>query len=195
MPRNSRAVKRESPAPEASPPRTEPGLNCAIKWLLIDEGGNEAKNDPSRAPMVYAIDARRLAVWTGSLEKRIDELDKEEAIALLYTHLWSVARCGELPAGLDYWVFDCAYRFSPGDAIRWLHLALGIPPVSEPRLRDQMLKVKSVRDVVCTMEGLVRRRMKISPHWEECKHWWTNRTTRARERALKSSITGKVAND
>ena len=51
----------------------------------------------------------------------------EEHVAQLYRgHFWQACSCGQLPAGLDLAVFDCAVNQGPGRAARILQKTLGV---------------------------------------------------------------------
>lgn len=169
----------------------EQNFDQAVKWLWVDETGIEAENDPSRSSNRFGVSLAMLSLWTG--DRMYDaSFDKKRARGLFLDHIWNPFGCSDLPAGLDYWVFDCGYRFG-GVAKNWLALSLKLNPFkAEPRLVAEMIKKQTPRDIILEMDVFVRRRMKSDPAWEECKHWWTNRTNRARDRAIKLSRGEKV---
>lgn len=168
-------------------------FETAFTWLLIDESGPESKNDPSRGEVSFGVTAKKQALWLDKIEP-FAAYSRDDAKTLLKMHVWDKVYSDELSRGLDYWMFDCGYRFSPQDAVRWLSLSLDLKPQAESRLVLEIVRTKSARDVILNMEVLVRRRMRVDPLWEECKHWWTNRTTRARDRAIKFSRNGDKTN-
>lgn len=160
----------------------------SVELLLTDETGEEAANDPTRSGNVFGISPARLDLWAGDSYPGDKRLTRQNAIDLYKVHLWDACGCGSFVTGLDYWVFDCGYRFSPNDAFRWSYLALGLDPVRSSKvLFQELLSKRTPRDVILEMDVFVRRRMKVDPKWEVCKHWWTNRANRARDRAVKMS--------
>lgn len=151
----------------------------AWEGLLKDETGAESRNDPSRRNHVYGVARDTVGKWldgAGGGSLRGEGPSTGELQRLFHEKLWIVLSCNLLPAGVDYFVFDCGVRFSPGDSTRWLRLASEAgDPLVEP----------TPGDVIRRMDVFVRRRLKSDPRWEEYKHWWTNRANRARDRALK----------
>lgn len=163
-------------------------IDQAVKWLLRDETGDEAQNDPSRKENVNGLSNKRVGLWTGSVDWADSDFTPAFAAELLLVHVWHPCGCDLLPSGLDYWTFDLGYRFSPVDARRWLCLAAGLRPEKfDPRLLEAMMGKKTPRDLILEMDVFVRRRQKVDPQWDVCKHWWTNRSNRARDRAIKLS--------
>lgn len=159
----------------------------AIEWLLIDESGEEAKNDPSRPAKRFGVSLKQLAAWTGRIGNRLDELSKADAIAFLRVNCWNAVRADDLPSGLDYWFFDICYRFDPASCRRWYLMALGFDGIREPdeKAVAAVAGKMTASDIIRQMDVLVRRRLKVQPEWGECAHWWTNRANRARDRAVK----------
>lgn len=164
-------------------------FKSSIEWLFIDETGAESKAVPGQPLKVHAISAKHLALWTGRIGNRIDELSRVDAVALLRAHVWNEVGADNLESGLDYWCFDTCYRFGGDNCRRWLNLALGLDAhrKTDPAVIAACKAKMTTRDIILQMDVLVRRRLKVDPQWEECKHWWTNRTNRARDRAVKLS--------
>jgi lysozyme family protein len=151
----------------------------AVEAILVDEGGEEAENDPSRAGARFGVSAERIGILK-------EDLTKELAICF-YAELWTAAGCEERSPALGYYLLDLSLRFSPEVAQKWLRLALGLDQLAGKGQVEAKLAQISTRDLILLMEVFVRRRLKSDPRWEECKHWWTNRANRARDRAVKWS--------
>ena len=163
----------------------ESSFRQAVEWLEIDETGKEAKNDPSRAYNKFGVTEHMVKEWTGKTYS--PGFSREEARDLLLKYKWIPLNCNKLPKGLDYWIFDCGYRFGP-IAVKWLYYALKLKgEKEEEKLLIEVLKTKIPRDVILEIDVYARKRLKVDPLWGECKHWWTNRTNRARDRAVKFS--------
>jgi lysozyme family protein len=91
-----------------------------------------------------------------------------------------------LPAGLDYFVFDCALHVGDDVALIWLRHVLGFPQHAkmEPAL-IQVIKQTDVEVLISGIEMLWRRRLKSSPNWTDVGRKQTNHINRVRHRALK----------
>ena len=149
-----------------------------MRAILIDESGREARNDPSRANTRF-----------GFKLKEGEELSKDEAIERL-SKLWFEVQGERFSPGLGYFMLDVSLRFSPELAHRWLRLSLGLDQLASWGVVAGKLDEKTPRDIILLMDTFVRRRLKSEGLWPMCKHWWTNRANRARDRAVKWSQAG-----
>lgn len=141
-------------------------LDLALHWLILDETGEESTNDPSRN------DPATRCATTHTRE-------------IFEVTLWERLAAERLPRGLDYYVLDCAFRFTIDDVQRWLNLSLRLPPENKSfKLVETCLQQQTVRDTILLMDAFVRRKLKTDPGWMMCKHWWTNRANRVRDRAV-----------
>ncbi len=108
---------------------TASSFDEALKRVLVHEGGYaDHPADPGGATMrgvtqrVYDGWRRRRGVPVRSV--RLIEPGEVEAIYRL--QYWDAVRADDLPAGLDYGVFDAAVHSGPGQAAKWLQRALGV---------------------------------------------------------------------
>lgn len=155
----------------------------AFRYLIVDETGPESKNDPSRRGHTLGVDNSVISGWIDPIPGNTDGLCPAELELVFFAKIWKVCHCSELSPGLGYFIFDCGVRFGAANASRWLNLAAGLDML---RAFDKRLLTNiSPADLVRRVDVYVRRRLKADPQWEVCKHWWTNRANRARDRALK----------
>lgn len=113
----------------AHPPRTKPGFAAALPKLIAHEGG--FVNHPSDPGGMTNLGVTR-AVWQEWTGRPATEADMRAltpaAVAPLYrARYWDAVRADDLPAGVDYAVFDAAVNSGPARAVRWLQQALGLP--------------------------------------------------------------------
>lgn len=71
--------------------------------------------------------------WEEYVKRQVTEADMRaltpKAVAPFYkTRYWDACRCDDLPAGLDYCVFDAAVNSGPGRAIKFLQAIVGCVP-------------------------------------------------------------------
>jgi len=103
--------------------------SAALKSVLVHEGGYG--NDPrdpggatNRGVTQRVYDAFRVR---RSLETRsVREITDIEVEAIYRAQYWNAVRGDDLPAGLDYAVFDGAVNSGPAQAVKWLQRALGV---------------------------------------------------------------------
>lgn len=98
--------------------------------LLKDEGGfTWEKTDPG-GPTKYGITQDRLSLWR-KREVTVDEvraLTVEEAYEIYQAMYWNALSCDNLPAGLDYAVFDFGVNSGPSRSAKALQKLVGADP-------------------------------------------------------------------
>ena len=103
---------------------------CLARVLQHEGGFTNHPRDPGGMTNL-GVTRRVWAEWT---KRRVDDVDEQEMRDLLPENVetlyleryWRVCRCDELPAGLDYVVFDCAVNSGPGRSAKLLQEALGV---------------------------------------------------------------------
>ena len=103
--------------------------DLALTRLLKDEGGYiDHPSDPG-GPTNFGItlaDARRY--WKGNATADdVRALPQRAARTIYRERYWNAMRCDELPAGVDYAVFDYAVNSGVGRAGKVLRRVLGLP--------------------------------------------------------------------
>lgn len=147
--------------------------------LLRDETGKEAVN----AGRVF-----------GSMCSPPSGLDDEELKDWYFQCLWTPAGCNRLPLGLDYLIFDGAYRFGIEPCVFWLQLALKMEPTGTPGLWQGRIADKEVDPVIEYFSQVIQRRLRCAPEWNSHKYWLSNRHQRAILRARKLAARPQVLN-
>ena len=115
----------------------------------------------------------------------IAQLDKARALRLYLEVYWKHPGCDTLGSGLDYFVFDTGLVCGgPAVVARWLELLAG------PAARgfEEAIEYANQLDLETAISGIEfyrRRRFKLSPLWPVLGAEWTNRTNRAKQRAMR----------
>ncbi|MEJ8573110.1 glycoside hydrolase family 108 protein [Microbaculum marinum] len=97
----------------------------AMPHLFGHEGGYaDHPSDPGGATK-YGITRATLAAWRGRSVSKTDvrRLTREEAASIYRARYWAAVKADELPAGVDYCVFDAAVNSGPARAAKWLQAA------------------------------------------------------------------------
>lgn len=103
-------------------------FDAALAHVLLFEGGySDHPLDPGGATNLGIT----LAVLEASRGKPVSKddvrrLTNAEAAAIYRTRYWEPARCGALPSGVDFAVFDCAVNQGTGRAARFLQQAANV---------------------------------------------------------------------
>ncbi|GBU19676.1 MULTISPECIES: glycoside hydrolase family 108 protein [unclassified Methylobacterium] len=103
--------------------------NEALKRVLVHEGGyvNDPR-DPGGATMkgvtqrTYDGYRKRL----GLPSRPVSQITSAEVGEIYRRQYWAAVRGDELPAGIDYVLFDGAVNSGPVQSIKWLQRALGV---------------------------------------------------------------------
>ncbi|MFG1302198.1 glycosyl hydrolase 108 family protein [Xanthobacter sp. V3C-3] len=101
----------------------KPSLAC----VNVHEGGkDDDKNDPGGRTAYGVTQARYNQYLRDKGRPRADvwSITVPEREEIWRTYYWNVVRADDLPAGLDYVVFDAAVNSGPAQAIRWLQRSL-----------------------------------------------------------------------
>lgn len=100
----------------------------AFSRLLVHEGGySDHPSDPGGVTNM-GVTKRVWEEWVGHPvdEKTMRNLTPDMVKPLYKRKYWDKVCGDDLPAGLDYCVFDAAVNSGPGRAIKWLQQALGV---------------------------------------------------------------------
>ncbi len=99
----------------------------SLEHVLVHEGGfANHPSDPGGATM-KGVTLRTFQRFFGA-DKTVNDLRNitDAQLGRIYrTGYWNVCHCNELPAGVDYAVFDGAVNSGPGASARWLQAAVG----------------------------------------------------------------------
>ncbi|MFG1276543.1 glycoside hydrolase family 108 protein [Xanthobacter autotrophicus] len=101
----------------------EPALAC----VNVHEGGkDDDKRDPGGRTAYGVTQARYNQYLRDQGRPRADvwDITVRERVAIWRTYYWDVLRADELPAGLDYAVFDGGVNSGPAQAAKWLQRAV-----------------------------------------------------------------------
>lgn len=99
----------------------------SLKHVLVHEGGYvDHPKDPGGATNKGVTLAVFQRFYGESMSKDDLRAIKDEQLEHIYkTGYWDKCNCNDLPAGMDYVVFDQAVNSGPGRSIRWLQAAVG----------------------------------------------------------------------
>lgn len=102
-------------------------FNSALKLVLVHEGGwADHPKDPGGATMkgiTLAVYRRHFGEDRGKEDLR--NITDSELDQIYRSGYWNKCLCDELPAGIDYTVFDAAVNSGPGRSAKWLQAGVG----------------------------------------------------------------------
>lgn len=133
----------------------------SVEWLVRDETGPEAV----------------------ALHSSVERFEGEGYALWLRSDYWDPLLLDHWRAGLDYYLFDLSFRFSPRLVRWWVERITG--ECYEDA--ESALCCVSVPDAIGHLDHISRENLKSRVDWFKNKHWWTNRANRPKIRAVKLS--------
>jgi lysozyme family protein len=167
-------------------------LDNALKWVLAHEGGyvNHPKDPGGATNMgvtqrVYdGYRARR-----GLHKQSVRAITADEVAEIYKRQYWDAVKADDLPAGVDYAVFDYAVNSGPGRAVKDLQREVGATVDGVMGFRT--LAAVQQQDPFDLIERLCNRRMRFLRglrHWGTFGRGWTARVMGVKDGAQADDI-------
>lgn len=103
--------------------------SAALARVLRHEGGfSDHPADPG-GPTQQGVTQRVYDAFRarkGQAQRSVRQLEEGELREIYRRQYWDAVRADDLPAGLDYAVFDAAVNSGPAQAVKWLQRAAGV---------------------------------------------------------------------
>jgi lysozyme family protein len=163
-------------------------FDTALKAILHHEGGfvNHPK-DPGGMTNL-GVTKRVWEEWVGHEvdEKAMRGLTPEIVGPMYKAKYWDKVRGDDLPAGVDYAVFDAAINSGPGRAAKWLQTVVGAVP--DGAIGAGTLAKVTAMEPNAIIEKYQDTRlafMQSLPTWDTFGKGWGRRVTEVKEAAVK----------
>jgi len=149
----------------------------ALKAVLHHEGGYVFHRDDPGGMTNLGVTKKVWEEWIGHQvdEKAMRALTPEIVGPMYKAKYWDKIKGDDLPAGVDYAVFDAAVNSGPGRAAKWLQACVGVEP-------DGGIGPKTLAAVAAFEGDLVddysKRRLSFLmglPHWPTFGKGWGRR--------------------
>ncbi|MBX9760362.1 MAG: glycoside hydrolase family 108 protein [Beijerinckiaceae bacterium] len=105
------------------------GFDRSLPPVLVHEGGYINHPDDPGGATNKGVTQRVYDGWRDrqNLPRRsVRHIADAEVREIYRVQYWNVTRCDELPAGVDYVVFDGNVNSGPSRSVKWLQRALGV---------------------------------------------------------------------
>ena len=160
----------------------------ALKAILHHEGG--FVNHPKDPGGMTNLGVTK-RVWEEYVGHEVDEkamraLTPADVDTLYRRKYWDKVRGDELPAGVDYAVFDAAINSGPGRASKWLQTAVGAVP--DGAIGPGTLAKVQEMDAKAIVEKYQATRLAFLqslPTWDTFGKGWGRRVTEVKDAALR----------
>jgi lysozyme family protein len=162
-------------------------FDIAATRVLADEGGFTDDPKDGGGPTNYGITIYdvRLYLKADATADDVRHITPDQAKTIFRSHYWDPMHCDDLPAGVDYCVFDYGVNSGIGRAPKILQALVGAEVDGEigPETIDATNKAdpRTLINAICDerMEFLQGRR-----NWPRFKKGWTRRVSGVRTNAL-----------
>ena len=160
----------------------------SLRRLLLHEGGyTNDKADPG-GPTNFGItiyDYRKY-VKPGATAANVRAMTVDEAKAIYRAKYWDAQRCDELPAGVDYAVFDYGVNSGIGRSGKVLRRALGLPD-NDWHTTDEVISACATRDARTVATAICDERLRFLKSlrtWNVFGNGWGRRVAEVKAAAL-----------
>lgn len=176
---------------------TASSFDEALRRVLVHEGGYaDHPADPGGATM-KGVTQRVYDGWRrrhGVPPRAVRLIEPGEVAAIYRRQYWDALRADDLPAGIDYALFDAAVNSGPGQAAKWLQRTLGV--AADGQIGEATLAALEGRDVAALVDGLCDRRLAMLRALRTFPTFgagWTRRVAEVRAAARKMARHGAPA--
>lgn len=171
---------------------------CVERVLRHEDDSYDPERPGSGRLVSHASDpggATRLGItlatfrrWRGDSSlpaSALEAMTHEEAKAIYHAFYWNVVRADDLPAGVDYVVFDFAVNSGPRRAVAVLQRILGV--TEDGVVGRETLGALAAQDRLALIENYSRARLtflRSLPHFDTFGRGWTRRVEGVKDAAL-----------
>ena len=161
--------------------------DASLRLLLLSEGGYSNHPSDPGGPTNFGItiaDYRRY-VKPNATTADVKAMKVEEAKAIYRAQYWDTQRCDELPAGVDYALFDYGVNSGVGRSKRVLQRIVGVKP--DGAFGPATMAAVSAHDPKKIVAGLCDERLAFLQSlktWKVFGKGWSRRVAEVRATAL-----------
>lgn len=137
---------------------------ASLARVLRDEGGySNDRADPGGATMwgITHIDYDAYRKHRGLALQDVRKMTPGERDEIYRQKYWSGARCDDLPAGVDYVVFDGAVNSGVAQSVKWLQRAIGGDVVVDGHIGDVTVTAANEADPDQLVRSICDQRMRF----------------------------------
>lgn len=163
-------------------------FDAALEAILHHEGGFVNHPSDPGGMTNLGVTKRVWQEWVGHEvdEKAMRALTPEVVAPMYKNKYWDKIRGDDLPAGVDYAVFDAAINSGPGRAAKWLQTAVGAVPDGAIGA-GTLAKVEAMNpsEIIEKYQQTRLAFMQSLPTWSVFGKGWSRRVAEVEESAAK----------
>lgn len=158
----------------------------ALSRVLKHEGGfaNHPKDPGGATNRGVTLATFRAYVKADGTVTDLKKITDEQVSTVYYRHYWAAVNAHQLPAGIDYAVFDFAVNSGPKRAAQYLQGVLGV--AQDGRVGPKTIAAAEAADHAAVINQLCDDRLaflKRLPTWKTFGKGWTRRVEDVRKTA------------
>jgi lysozyme family protein len=162
-------------------------FEAALKAVLHHEGGYVNHPADPGGMTNLGVTKRVWEEWVGHEvdEKTMRNLTHEIVGPMYKVKYWDKVKGDDLPAGVDYAVFDAAVNSGPGRAAKWLQACVGVEP--DGGIGPKTLAAVNAFDANQLIEDYAKRRLSFLmdlQHWNTFGKGWGRRVAEVQKTGL-----------
>jgi lysozyme family protein len=162
-------------------------FEAALKAIVHHEGGYVNHPSDPGGMTNLGVTKRVWEEWVGHTvdEKAMRSLTPEIVGPMYKVKYWDKIKGDELPAGVDYVVFDAAINSGPGRAAKWLQACVGVEP--DGGIGPKTLAAVNAVDTNQLIEDYAKRRLSFLidlPTWTTFGKGWGRRVAEVQKTGL-----------
>lgn|SRR3990167_1919257 len=168
----------------------------SLRRLLGHEGNYTNHPSDPGGPTNWGITIHdyRKYIKSGATAADVRAMSIDEAKGIYRLKYWDAMRCSELPAGVDYCVFDYGVNSGTGRAPKVLQRVLGVPV--DGVVGDLTMRALAERDASAVIVAICDERLRFLQNlktWPVFGRGWGRRVAEVRAAALRMAATAPPA--
>ena len=171
-------------------------FESALEHVLVHEGGwANHPRDPGGATMKgVTLATFRRHFGPRKTKNDLRNITDKQLQKVYKTGYWSKCKCDQLPAGVDYAVFDAAVNSGPGRSAKWLQAAVGAK--QDGGIGPKTLEKVKQHNPLQILDDMCDRRLAFLQSldtWSDFGRGWGRRVEGVRKTARKMAEAGGSA--
>ncbi len=176
---------------------TQSNYDDALARLIAHEGGYSNHPDDPGGPTNFGITIAdyRKYVNRDATAADVKAMRLDEAKAVYRARYWDAMRCDELPAGVDYAVFDCGVNSGIGRSGKVLRRVLRLATTTS-LMADDVIAAARAADAARLVEAICDERLRFLKSlktWPVFGKGWGRRVAEVRAAALAMASAPPIA--
>lgn len=158
----------------------------ALAFTLREEGGWVDNPDDPGGMTNKGITLRTLQSYQhNATVNDLRNISDATTSRIYRRQYWSIMGCDNLPAGVDFTVFDFGVTAGPGRSVQYLQVVAGVKRDGiDGAITEAAIGRMSAVDVIQRLNGLQLAHYRALPTWDEFGDGWTARAGRRLKTAI-----------